>query len=156
MSRIILVIDGERLIELCKSKLIGVQERYTIDEDYLSGLEVSEVELDPAKIKLIGSKLITQNDIRTRIIRIPKEMKQLIAGKLSIDIQWEDGTKDSHTLNEQGNFISGVTSIFRKFGLIDTMDNLHEMLSEWECIDGGFIIRFKKAEYQERHRLTSE
>jgi len=156
MSRIVLVIDGERLIELCKSRLIGVQERYIIDEDYLSRLEELEVKLEPTEVKIIGSKLITQNDIRTRIMRIPKEMKLLVAGKSLVNVEWEDGTKGSFALNEQGNFISGVTSIFRKFGLIDTMGNPHEMFSEWESVDDGFLVRFKKAAYQERRGLTSE
>lgn len=156
MSRIVLVIDGERLIELCKSRLIGVQERYIIDEDYLSRLEELEVKLEPTEVKIIGSKLITQNDIRTRIMRIPKEMKLLVAGKSLVNVEWEDGTKGSFALNEQGNFISGVTSILRKFGLIDAMGNTNEMFSEWESVDDGFFVRFKKAEYQERRRLTSE
>lgn len=156
MSRIVLVIDGERLIELCKSRLIGVQERYIIDEDYLSRLEELEVKLEPTEVKIIGSKLITQNDIRTRIMRIPKEMKLLVAGKSLVNVEWEDGTKGSFALNEQGNFISGVTSILRKFGLIDATGNTNEMFSEWESVDDGFFVRFKKAEYQERRRLTSE
>ena len=156
MSRIVLVIDGERLIELCKSRLIGVQERYIIDEGYLSRLEELEVKLEPTEVKIIGSKLITQNDIRTRIMRIPKEMKLLVAGKSLVNVEWEDGTKGSFALNEQGNFISGVTSILRKFGLIDAMGNTNEMFSEWESVDDGFFVRFKKAEYQERRRLTSE
>jgi len=156
MSRIVLVIDGERLVELCKSKLIGVQEKYTIDEHYLSKLDASEAEAEPAEMNTIGSKLITQNDIRARIMRIPKEMKPLIAGKSRIETKWEDGTKDSHAFNEQGNFISGVTRVFRKFGLIDIIGKPHEMFSEWESAGDSFLVRFKKAEYQKRRGLTSD
>ena len=154
MSRIVLVIDGGRLIELCKSKRIGVLEKYTIDEDYFSKLEASETELEPAETKIIGSKLVTQNDIRARILRIPKEVKPLIIGELLVTIHWEDGTKQSLAVSEQENFVSGVTASYRKYGLIDAEGNPREMFSEWEAVDDGFLIRFKKAEYEERPDIT--
>lgn len=150
MSRIVLVIDGERLIELCKNKHIGVLEKYTIDEDYFSRLEASEAELEPTETEIIGSKLVTQNDIRARILRMPSEVKPLIVGKLLVTIHWEDGTKQNLAVSEYENFVSGVTASYRKYGLIDAKGNPHEMFSQWEAVDDGFLVRFKKAEYEER------
>lgn len=153
-SRIVLVIDGERLIELCKSKRIGVLEKYIIDEDYLSKLEVSETEPEPAETKIIGSKLITQNDIKARILRIPKEVKLFIADQESVVVHWEDGKKQPLTIDQQGNYLGGVTGAYKQFGLIDASGTPHEMFSEWEKVDDGFLVRFKKAEYEERPDIT--
>lgn len=154
MSRIVLVIDGERLVELCKSKRIGVLERYTVDEDYFSKLEAADTGTDTIETKIIGTKLVTQNDIRARILRIPKEVKPLISGQLIVTIYWEDGTKQELAINAQENYISGVTDRYRKYGLIDAVGNTHEMFSEWERVDDGFLVRFKKAGYEERPDIT--
>ncbi len=155
MSRIVLVIDGERLVELCKNRKIGVLERYVIDEEYLSKLEASEVQPEPAETGVIGSKLVTINDIRARILRIPKEVKPLIQGKTAITIRWEDGTKQTLNVDETGNYLGGVTAAYRKYGLIDASGEAHEMFAEWEAADDGFLIRFKKAEHEERPNITS-
>lgn len=152
MSRIVLVIDGQKLIQLCKDKGIGVLAKYELDEDYISKLETSEP--GPIETEFVGTKLITLNDIRARILRIPKELKQLIQGKSEIVLHFDDGTKQSLKLDKQGNYLGGVTPIYHKYGLIDADGNPHEMFSEWQVVEDGVLVRFKKAEYEERPNIV--
>lgn len=143
-SRVVLVIEGSKLIELCKSKGVGLVARHEIDEEYLASLEASESETEGTK--LIGSKLVTQNDIRARILRIPKEVKQQVSGKTEVTLHFDDGTKQSLRLDSEGTYLGGVTNIYRKYGLIDDKGNAHEMFSEWELATDGFVVRFLRQE----------
>lgn len=153
-SRIILVIDGERLIELCKDNRIGIVERYDIDEEYFSRVEVTESEPDTEETRLVGKKMVTENDIRARILRIPKEVRELLSGKTSLRITSEDGTKHSLNIDKAGEYLGGVTEIYRKFGLLDDEGNPHEMYAEWQSSEDGYLIRFSKVDSQERPNIT--
>ena len=148
MSRIILVIDGLMLIDLCKANNIGVitEYKYEIDEDYFSKLEASEPELEQIEVGYIGSKLVTNNDLRARILRIPTDVKNRIGTGREIVLYFEDGTQGSFTVDKNGTYIGGVTIIFKKYGLLDSEGNPNEMLSEWEIMDDGFLVRFKSTE----------
>jgi hypothetical protein len=149
-SRIVLVIDGNRLIELCKSNRIGIVERYEIDEKYLSNIEASEPEDTTEETTLVGNKLTTENDIRARILRLPREVKQLITGKKSLLVDFGDGTRHSLNLDKQGDFLGGFTEIFREHGLLDEEGNPHEMYADWQTSEDGFLVAFRKADTQER------
>lgn len=153
-SRIILVIDGERLIELCKDSRIGVVEKYDIDEEYFSRVEVTDEEPDTEETRLVGKKMVTENDIRARILRIPKEVRELLSGKTSLRITLEDGTKHSLNIDKTGDYLGGVTEIYRKFGLMDDEGNPHEMYAEWQGTENGYLIRFSKIDSQERPNIT--
>ena len=153
-SRIVLVIDGERLIELCKNSRVAVVERYDIDEEYFSKAEVTEAEPDEKEARVIGKKLVTENDIKARILRIPKEVQQLIAGKNSLQVFFEDGTKHSLNIDKQGKYLGGVTKIYREYGLEDDAGNPHEMYAEWEVTEDGFLIRFHKVDSEERPNIS--
>jgi len=153
-SRIILVIDGERLIELCKDSKIGVVEKYDIDEEYFSKVEVTESESDAEETRLVGKKLVTDNDIRARILRIPKEVRELVSGKNSLLMAFEDGTKHSLNIDKAGEYLGGVTEIYRKFNLLDDEGNPHEMYAEWLSGEDGYLIRFSKVDSQERPNIT--
>jgi len=153
-SRIILVIDGEKLIELCKNNKIGVVEKYDIDEEYFSKVEVTESELDTEETRLVGKKLVTENDIKARILRIPKEVRQILGGKSSLLIAFENGTKHSLNIDKEGEYLGGVAGIYREFGLLDEEGNPHEMYAEWQNNDDGYLIRFSKVDSQERPNIT--
>lgn len=153
-SRIILVIDGERLIELCKNNRIGFVEKYDIDEGYFSKIEVTESESDAEETRLVGRKLVTQNDIRAKILRIPKEVRQLIGGRNSLQITFEDGTRHSLNIDKEGEYLGGVTGIYRRFGLLDDEGNPHEMYAEWQSSEDGYLIGFGKVDSQERPNIA--
>lgn len=153
-SRIILVIDGERLIELCKDNRIGVVEKYDIDEEYFSRVEVTDAEPDTEETRLVGKKMVTENDIKARILRIPKEVRELLSGKTSLRITFEDGTKHSLNIDKAGEYLGGVTEIYRKFDLLDDEGNPHEMYAEWLSSEDGYLIRFSKIYSKERPNIA--
>lgn len=154
-SRLVLVIDGSRLIELCKSKGIGLITRYETDEDYFASLETSESEMETDETKLMGGKLVTENDIRARILRIPKEVKQRVIGKTEVILHFDDGTKQAFKQDSRGTYLGGVTNIYRKYGLIDRERKAHEMFSEWELAPDGFFVRFSRPEPEERPNIAA-
>jgi len=118
-SKPIIVIDGLTLINSCIDLNIGFSYKPIFVSSYLDKL--MNIHIDD-KIKFIDTyitKTITYNDIRARIISIPK----LILDKINKDIYKiktviNDESKIELTVNKGRNYLAGVTSILKKYELI--------------------------------------
>ncbi|MCB1180097.1 MAG: restriction endonuclease [Leptospiraceae bacterium] len=139
ISRIILVIDGSNLISLLKKYEVGIVKKYTIDESFISNLETAD-EIEPQN-EIISKKLISNNDIKARIIRIPKELKSYFNKNEKIKIK-VNNQKSEFTVDKSITYIGGVTELFKKYGLIDNDDNeiTNEKFAVWTFKNGEFFI----------------
>ena len=143
ISRIVLVVDGEQLIKLCRDYEIGVVKQYNIDADYLSSLEIESEEVEEKEV--LSKKLVTENDIRARILRIPKDVKEHVGNSNIITLYFDDERGEQLSIDKTGTFVSGVTNIFRKYGLIQNSDKTYQKHSEWSSYKDGFSVRFTEA-----------
>jgi restriction system protein len=143
-SRIILVIDGQKLIELCKLNEIGVTKHYMVDENYIANIEATE------EVEFIISKLVTTDDIKEGILRIPSEITEMLdESKNTIKIIFEDKVVEKEVDNT-GSYVLGFNSLFREHGLIDEEGNIHEKIAEWSPIPEGFSISFTEIKKEEK------
>lgn len=149
ISRLVLVIDGEKLIKLCIQYEIGIIRQYEIDKDYLNKIESKKkIETkDMGGIKIVATKFVTENDLRARILRIPKDIKSKIEQNKSIILYFDEATKDTFNIDKTGTYIGGVTDIFKKFGLIKDDGTYLSKVSLWADFKDGFLVKFAETEY---------
>lgn len=148
ISRLVLVIDGEKLIDLCKQYEIAIIRQYEIDKDYLDKIESKDkIETkDAGEINIIATKFVTENDIRARILRIPKDIKAKIGQDKSVILYFDEVAKDTLNIDKTGTYIGGVTDIFKKYGLIKNDGTYFPKVSLWGDFKDGFLVKFADTE----------
>lgn len=120
ISRVVLVIDGERLINLCMQYEIAIVKQYEVDKDYLNKLENrNKTEIKETGVtNIVATKFVTDNDIRAQILRIPKEIKSMIGQNSNIDLYFDESSQKTFNIDKSGTYVGGVIEIFRKYGLV--------------------------------------
>lgn len=149
ISRLVLVIDGEKLIDLCKQYEIAIIKQYEVDKTYLSKLENTvKIEAKASGITdIIATKFVTQNDIRARILRIPKEIKLKIGQANNIVLYFDETSREVCNIDKSGTYVgSGVTEIFRKYGLIASDGKSYPKISVWGKFKDGFMVKLTNLE----------
>lgn len=123
-SNPVVLIDGKKLIESCIEHEIGfvfvpVFKKQLI-QDMLNSNNKSVEMIEMNKDVISVDKMITANDIRARIIRVPNEIvKSLESSATDINIKLGDDDFKKYKFNQKAKFISGVTSFFSENGFID-------------------------------------
>ena len=125
-SNPVVLIDGKKLIESCIEHEIGfvfvpVFKKQLI-QDMLStnNKTVETAEMNEGVISV--DKMITANDIRARIIRLPNEIiKTLESNVTNVRIKLGNDSFRDYKFNTNSKFISGVTSFFIENGFVDSV-----------------------------------
>lgn len=125
-SNPVVLIDGKKLIESCIEHEIGfvfvpVFKKQLI-QDMLStnNKTVETAEMNEGVISV--DKMITANDIRARIIRLPNEIiKTLESNVTNVRIKLGNDSFRDYKFNTNAKFISGVTSFFIENGFVDSV-----------------------------------
>lgn len=148
-SRLIILIDGKSLIETCIEYEIGfvfvprfssaslrqLMHRDEIREDY------QENQLDVEILEI--TKNITFNDIRARILSIPKEIFDKLdenIREMKVEI---NGVEYDLALNRDRKYFAGVTSIYRSLNLIASDGVFHPTTSIWRYYTGKIVIQIE-------------
>jgi len=144
VSRLVLVIDGEKLVELCKQYEIAIIKQYDIDKDYIHKIEKKEKKhaKDIMGINIVATKLVTKNDIRAKILRIPKDIKDKIGENKSVNLYFDETIKTTLNIDKTGTYIGGVTDIFKKYNLIKDDGMYLPKVSLWGIFKDGFVVKF--------------
>ena len=132
-SRPLILIEGIQLITNCIEKGLGFRVKPVFHKDDLLLLINKEKKIEEAATKNNDNeninteqfikKTITENDIKARILRIPKTIIEKIPKeKNSYDVLFNE---DKKTLNidKTRSFFSGITNLYRKYGLLDDHGN---------------------------------
>lgn len=125
-SNPVVLIDGKKLIESCIEHEIGfvfvpVFKKQLI-QDMLNSNNKSVEMIEMNKDVISVDKMITANDIRARIIRVPNEIvKSLESSATDINIKLGNDNFKKYKFNQKAKFISGVTSFFTENGFIDNV-----------------------------------
>lgn len=125
-SNPVVLIDGKKLIESCIEHEIGfvfvpVFKKQLI-QDMLNSNNKSVEMIEMNKDVISVDKMITANDIRARIIRVPNEIvKSLESSATDINIKLGNDDFKKYKFNQKAKFISGVTSFFSENGFIDSV-----------------------------------
>jgi hypothetical protein len=142
VSRLVLVIDGEKLIDLCKEYEIAIVKQYEIDKDYISKIEKKEKTKGTGGVNIIATKFVTENDIRAKILRLPKDIKGKIGETKNINLYFDETTKDVFNIDKTGTYVGGVTDVYKKYNLIQDDGTYLSKVSLWGIFKDGFIVKF--------------
>jgi hypothetical protein len=144
------VIDGSRLIELLKKYQLGVVSKFVVDETLIESLESKEeYELENPET-ILSKKLVTENDIRAKIIRIPSDIKsKLPSSQTKISLAIEDAVEEFN-IDQSRTYIGGVSELFRKYQLLDDSGNYTPKQAVWKYQNGNFSLGFEDANEENR------
>ncbi|MCD7729700.1 MAG: hypothetical protein LUI60_07320 [Clostridia bacterium] len=137
----VITIDGERLISLCVEKEIGFNYKPVFSKNDISNL------ISPTKEQGTGipkeylvDRIITQNDIRARILVIPQVIKDYLGADCHMVEIVINGKDKNLTIDKSRRYFGGVTEIYRQSGCL-TEDNIYvSKLSRWKIKDRKIII----------------
>ncbi len=148
-SRPVILVDGKTLIDSCIENELGfvfiplfskaAMDRISkTDNSNKVDIASHETELEAG---IIVEKKISTNDIRARIMPIPK----IILEKIPLDVEKYSVTINKEfdkelKINRGRNFFAGVTDIYRKYGLIDDDGTFIPKKSTWYWNDDALNI----------------
>jgi restriction system protein len=141
-SRPLVLIDGERLVRLCIDHHLGFRFKPVFDRETLAAQTNSigaSAQVAPTPQNYAPRttptflKTVTANDIRARIISVPWEMGELIdAGKPSLSVEFAPHfSAREFQYRADRRYISGVTDVLRKFGLMTATGERVPRQAEW-------------------------
>ena len=128
-NRALILIDGRTLVLSCINKGLGFKQKPVFVREELHKILSEEHASEPnhkinknypAHDTNVVKKKITENDIRARILRIPKSiLAQIPESNGSYDIEFEGSTRAKLKIDKTRTYFAGVTSFYRQFKLLD-------------------------------------
>ncbi len=153
MSRPIILIDGKRLVESCIDNEIGVVftpvfSKAAMDalKDNSDDISSSEnIDEEGSEPKLIVEKQISANDIRARILRLPKTVAEFIGVDCpKVAIVFNRLPERSLTVAKNRGYLAGVTEIYKETGLILEDGTFNPCRAIWKCYEEKIEITIKE------------
>ena len=143
----IVLIDGKILVDICIENDIGFVYKPTFSSEELKSFYKKNVVIEKDKnsdgtVFIIDDieKDITSNDIRARIISIPRAILELLPeDKDKFDLCFNGNEiKDVRISSDRRFFSQGITEMYRKYGLL-TKDNVFNPSKSLWKYDGKII-----------------
>lgn len=143
----IVLIDGKTLVDICIENDIGFVYKPTFSSEELKSFYKKNVVIEKDKnsdgtVFIIDDieKDITSNDIRARIISIPRAILELLPeDKDKFDLFFNGNEiKDVRISSDRRFFSQGITEMYRKYGLL-TKDNVFNPSKSLWKYDGKII-----------------
>ncbi len=143
----IVLIDGKTLVDICIENDIGFVYKPTFSSEELKSFYKKNVVIEKDKnsdgtIFIIDDieKDITSNDIRARIISIPRAILELLPeDKDKFDLCFNGNEIKGVRISSDRRFFSqGITEMYRKYGLL-TKDNVFNPSKSLWKYDGKII-----------------
>ena len=146
------MIDGKTLIDSCIDNELGFVYKPNFNKQYMDRLMVSDAvtsenvsqtnEIEENIIQV--EKKITANDIRARILSLPKViLDNLDSTKNKVVVCFNNEIQKELTINKGRNYLAGVTEIYRKYGLLTEDDSIFPAVSLWKLTNKGLKIDIK-------------
>lgn len=136
----IILIDGKTLIDSCIDNELGFVYKPNFNKQYMDRLMFSEA-ATPENISqayeteeniIQVEKRITANDIRARILSLPKViLDNLDSTKNKVTVCFNNEIQKELTINKGRNYLAGVTEIYRKYGLLTEDDSIFPAIALW-------------------------
>ena len=139
-SKPVILVDGFDLIQSCIDMELGFVYEPIFSKQTLQKLLVSYQNPNTtSQSPNVGeiaiqevSKLITNNDIRARIISIPRIIiNQIPEDASEIKVVFNNSCEKTMPINRQRNYLARTTEIFKRFGLIETDGSFIPKKATW-------------------------
>ncbi len=153
LSRPVILVDGKALVDSCIEHELGFVFIPVFSKAAMDKLSEKDSENGKNDIsytteltaEIVVEKRITTNDIRARIMPIPKVILEKLpsdADKYKVIINKE--LEKELTINRGRNYFAGVTEIFRKYDMIDEDGTFNSKKSTWYWNEGTLNIIINK------------
>lgn len=144
----IILIDGKQLVESCIDMELGFVFTPRFNKDSLDLLMKTDLEncndLGNKKdfdISII--KMITSNDIRARILPIPKQIYEIIPDNdENVNVLINNEMKKL-TINRNRKYLAGITEIYKKFNIIAKDGTYNPSNTIWNVKNNIISISFE-------------
>ncbi len=139
----VIVIDGYKLLALCIEHNIGFNYKPVFSKNDILSLFANSEQGTVRPIlddEYLVERMITQNDIRARILIIPQIIKSYIADDVNTVEVIINGNQKSLTIDKSRRYFGGITDAYRQAGLL-TEDNAYvSKLSKWKIVDHKIVV----------------
>lgn len=147
----IILIDGRTLVDSCIDNELGFVYKPIFSSRSMDKLipnrVVQSISLpenkpeEPSSDAIIVEKKITTNDVRARILSIPKIILDTIpTEQTSISVCFNNDLYEKLSINKGRNYLAGVTKIYRKYGLLSDDGSIITASATWKFENGNLTI----------------
>lgn len=140
------VIDGIELVQICIDKQIGFAYKPVFSKGALDTFTNKKILVTPPTLPSATNeyveKTITTNDVRGRILYLPRVIIDGIKSnkqKQSMELIVNGEDRYAVTFCPSRNYLSQVTDIFRKYGLLQEDGAIVEKNTKWAIDDNQTI-----------------
>ncbi len=150
ISKPIVLVDGKKLIESCIDNEIGFIFTPIFNKESLLSLlniqsktnnTISSLDSDKNDKGLQVEKVITANDIRARIISVPRMiMNQIPNNYNEIDVVINGKIKKKMSINKGRNYLARTTDVFKELGLIEEDGSFNPKKAMWSFNNNTIFI----------------
>lgn len=151
-SRPIILIDGKTLVESCIDNEIGFVYKPVFSKNAMDSLKDPSDDL-PQNINITDSvqpiakveKQITANDIRARILRMPKALiDMLTADQDSVNVIFGNSELKILKVDKTKCYLAGVTELYKDAGLIQSDGSFNPKKALWKIYGDKVEIAIKE------------
>lgn len=149
LSRPIILIDGKSLVESCIDNEIGFVYKPVFSKAAMDELKNTyhDFQNDDKSPLSIVEKQISTNDIRARILRMPKSLIDILKPEQKTVCVSIDGKNIKELRIDKTNcYLGGVTDIYRNWGLILSDGSYIPKKAIWEIYADKVEITLKENE----------
>lgn len=153
-SRPIILIDGKSLVESCIDNEIGFVFTPVFSKDAMDALKDETDDLvkedgtiaeENEEIKLVVDKQISANDIRARILRLPKAItNRLPEDAHKVKVIFNGLSTKELTVAKNRGYLAGVTDLYKKSGLIAEDGSYNPCKAIWKFSEDKIDITIKE------------
>ncbi len=135
-SRPLILIDGEELINHCIKYGLGFRAKPIFVINDIKNLINKEIKSESNlnisdENKNYIKKEISDNDIKARILPIPKSIFEKIENFDEYDLKFDGEKIKKYKINKNRKYFGGITKVFKNFKLIDDNNDRHPKGSFW-------------------------
>ena len=148
-SKPVILVDGKTLIESCIDNEIGFVFTPVFSKSAMDSLrdEILPYNSDAVNgndnVTLID-KMITANDIRARILRIPKAVIELVNPETQkLKVKFNGMEERELNIDKSRCYLAGVTELYKNSGLIDEDGSYNPCKAIWKYSEDKIEIILK-------------
>ena len=148
-SRPLILIDGEELINHCIKYGLGFRAKPIFVLNDIKKLINKEMKSEPKlnistnENKNYIKKEISDNDIKARILPIPRSIFEKIENFDEYNLKFDGKGIKKFKINKNRKYFGGITQVFKDFKLIDDNGDRHPKSSFWFLNEDENIIEIE-------------
>jgi restriction system protein len=145
VSKPVILIDGENLLQSCIDNELGFVFKPMFSKDELDLLHFKEENITDGSVnEIIVERQITANDIRARILVVPKVIMNAIPKEQEkIFVKLNKDEEKELNIDKGRRYLAGVTDFYREFKLLAEDGSCNPKKAIWKYCDDMIKITLK-------------